>query len=403
MKLADVQSLVGRVAGVDADCTDAVVLMAGVADLRALKSWVEGREVDFAQRIAKVSSFPEKSLAEAANTSLRNGGQLLQRAETAAAMPEFGASLDAGRVSGEHLDVLSRVMRGLDSTRQARLADEGERLVGLAQQSTPDEFARSVREAARRLEAEGDGLARLACQQRDIRLVSWVDKQTGMGRLLLTLDPATFATLERRLDRQVEAMFHDRHPEDCPTDLLEKQSFLRARAFVELLNGNGPSSRRAEILVVEDHTNPLPDGRPSLDWGVDIDLPHEFLAALRPTANVNSITVRNGVIIEAPGELNLGRDCRLASRAQRRALEALYKTCAVPGCCVGYSRTKLHHITWWEHGGLTDLVNLVPLCEIHHQKIHRDGWVISLGPNRELTLALPDGQIMTTGPPRRAA
>ena len=41
------------------------VLKAAVADLRRLKSWVEGREVAFAQRIAKVSSFPEKSLAEA--------------------------------------------------------------------------------------------------------------------------------------------------------------------------------------------------------------------------------------------------------------------------------------------------------------------------------------------------
>ena len=80
MKTADVQSLVGRVSGVDAGCTDWGVLKAGVADLRLLKSWVEGREVAFAQQIAKVSSFPEKSLAEAGNTSLRQGGRLLERA-----------------------------------------------------------------------------------------------------------------------------------------------------------------------------------------------------------------------------------------------------------------------------------------------------------------------------------
>ena len=74
-----------------------------------------------------------------------------------------------------------------------------------------------------------------------------------------------------------------------------------------------------------------------------------------------------------------------------------------PGCCVRYSRTKLHHVIWWRHGGRTDLDNLIPLCEIHHQKIHHDGWLISLGPNRELTITLPDGQIMTTGPPKRDA
>ncbi len=90
MKLAEVQSLVGRVAAVDADCTDCSLLKAGVADLRRLKSWIEGREVALVQALAKVSSFPEKSLAEAANTSVHHGGQLLKRAETAQAIPAIG-------------------------------------------------------------------------------------------------------------------------------------------------------------------------------------------------------------------------------------------------------------------------------------------------------------------------
>ena len=104
-----------------------------------------------------------------------------------------------------------------------------------------------------------------------------------------------------------------------------------------------------------------------------------------------------------PDDLNLGRTTRLANRAQRRALHGLYATCAIPGCRVRYSRTKLHHIIWWRHGGLTDLDNLLPVCEIHHQNIHHNGWLITLGPNRELTIQLPDGQIMTTGPPHRNA
>jgi hypothetical protein len=63
----------------------------------------------------------------------------------------------------------------------------------------------------------------------------------------------------------------------------------------------------------------------------------------------------------------------------------------------------LHHVIWWRNGGRTDVANLLPVCELHHQKIHKDGWLVSLGPNRELTITLPDGQIMTTGPPRRCA
>jgi hypothetical protein len=39
------------------------------------------------------------------------------------------------------------------------------------------------------------------------------------------------------------------------------------------------------------------------------------------------------------------------------------------------------------------------VCPQHHANIHNDGWTIELGPNRELTLRLPDGSIHTTGPP----
>jgi hypothetical protein len=46
---------------------------------------------------------------------------------------------------------------------------------------------------------------------------------------------------------------------------------------------------------------------------------------------------------------------------------------------------------------------LLPVCVTHHQRIHNDGWLVKLGPSRELTVTLPDGQIMTTGPPKRTA
>ena len=397
------QSLVERVASVDAGCIDWAVLKAAIEDARRLKSWVEGREVAFAQQIAKVSSFPEKSLAEAGNTSLSNGGRLLKRSETAAAVPEIGTSLADGRVSGEHVDVLTRSLHEVTGAVREKLIDQGQRWVRLAETTTPEEFARSVRCEARRLEAEGDGLARLDRQRRSTRMSSWIDKATGMGRWSVTLDPETWLKLENRVDAQVETMFHDTHPDGCPTDPLEKQSFLRAQAMLALLNAEGARVGRPSIVVVEDYTSPLPDGRPSLDWGADVDLPYEYLETLRPTASLYSIRVRNGVVIEAPGKLNLGRTTRLANRAQRRALRGLYATCAIPGCRVRYSRTKLHHVIWWRHNGRTDLANLMPVCEQHHQKIHHNGWTITLGPNRELTITLPDGQIMSTGPPKRGA
>jgi hypothetical protein len=184
---------------------------------------------------------------------------------------------------------------------------------------------------------------------------------------------------------------------------LEKQSYLRALAVAALLDGQGGRPGKPEMIVVVDHTQPAPVGRPSIDWGLPVELPDRVLDDLWSRATTHTVVVRNGVVIEAGGLLDLGRTSRLPNRAQRRALRGLYATCAIPGCCVRYSRTKLHHVVWWRNGGRTDLANLLPLCEIHHQRVHHDGWLLSLTPKRTLTISLPDGQIMTTGPPSRNA
>jgi hypothetical protein len=356
MELADVYELVGRVASVDAGCADRLVLGTAVAELRRLKSWVEGRELLFARRIAEVSSFPEKSLADAGRSSLRQAEQIMRRAETAGEMPVFATSLEAGRVSGEHVDVLGRAIRQLDPGVRQGLIDQALTLVLLAEQSTPDEFARTVRAEVRRLEGDRDAEARLERQRRAVRLNTWIDRDTGMGRWTATWDPETMLRLENRLDAQVQALFHDAAPDGCPTDLFEKQAFLRAKALLALLDGRGARLGRPEIVVVVDHTTASP--QPVIDWGLPVDLPRRVLDDFAATAAMHTVVVRNGVIIDAPGELNLGRSTRLANRAQRRALAAIYATCAIPGCHVRYSRTKLHHVIWWEHDGPTDLNNL---------------------------------------------
>ena len=395
------QSLVGRVAAVDAGCADLVELRAALDDLRRLRSWVDGREVALARSIASLSSWPEKSLAEAGRTSLRQAEVVLQRAGTVEVVPSFGGSLEAGRVSGEHVDVLTRVLRQLEPGARSKLVEAAPGLVVVAEQSTADEFARVVRAEARRLERDGAGLERLKRLRRAVRLTTWLDRETGMGRWSATWDPETMLRLENRLDAQVEALFHDTAPDGCPSDALEKQGFLRAHALLASLDGNGARLGRPEIVVVVDPTTA--DAEAVVDWGLPVELPERVLADLYRTAKVCTVVVRNGVVIEAPGELNSGRTTRLANRAQRRALHGLYATCAIPGCSVRYSRTKMHHVIWWEHDGRSDLDNFLPVCERHHQRIHHDGWIVTLGPNRQLTIQLPDGQIMTTGPPRRDA
>jgi hypothetical protein len=195
-------------------------------------------------------------------------------------------------------------------------------------------------------------------------------------------------------------LFATSTPDTCPTDPLAKQDHLRALAFAELILNGGTGSKpgRSEFVVVVDADAPATNG-PQAEFSIPVEIPWRVLSDLAGDADIHTVVVRNGVVLHAPGNLDLGRTTRLASRAQRRALRGLYATCGIPGCGVHYDRCKLHHVIWWRHGGRTDLDNLLPVCVRHHHKIHDAGWNITLGPNRQLTIHYPDGTVQSTGPP----
>jgi hypothetical protein len=107
------------------------------------------------------------------------------------------------------------------------------------------------------------------------------------------------------------------------------------------------------------------------------------------------------IIVGADGvHMELGQTTRLANRAQRRALRAMYKGCAVPGCCVAWDYVVIHHLEWYRFGGPTNIANLLPLCTKHHHLAHEGGWKFSLDAARNLTIVQPDSTRMTTGPPQ---
>src|SRR4051794_1026107 len=316
MRTGEVHKLVDRAAALETCPRDRVAVEVVVDELRRLQSWLDGRQVAAARLMTEVSSFPEKSLADAARTGLRQAEQTMRRCETADQVAEFGMSLDAGRVSGAHVDVLARTLRQVEPQVRDKLIEQGSSLVLIAEHATADDFARTVRAEARRLERVTDGLDRLERQRRAIRFSSYIDKESGMGRWQATWDPETMLRLEARIDQQLQAMFHDRQPDGCPTDLIEKQNYLRARAVLALLAGEGGRPGKPEVVVVIDHTQPGPDGKPAIDWGLPVELPERVLAHLCARANTFTVAVRNGVVIDAGGQLNQGRSSRQPNRAQ---------------------------------------------------------------------------------------
>jgi hypothetical protein len=194
-------------------------------------------------------------------------------------------------------------------------------------------------------------------------------------------------------------LFHDTQPDTCPDDPLAKQHHLRALALVALTSGGGKrGAGRIDMSVLIDADTLLHGEHPHtiIDCGLAVDLPVE---TLRRWACIAEITP---IIAAADGvSLYLGRDSRVANREQRRALRAMYRCCAIPGCRVGFDHCDIHHILWYRNLGRTDIDNLLPICHKHHHLAHEGGWKLALDPRRNLTITYPDGAIMTTGPPKR--
>ena len=382
----------------DASATDDLV-ESGLVAVREIQSWAEAQH---AALVSKFSSdgFAEARVANAAMTSIGAASKSTHRAATLGATPKLADVLEDGQTTSAHVDVVTRTAAQLPVAQRGELFDRVDALADVAAASTVEQYARRVALEAKRIQAD-DGIDRLQRQRRAVRASSWVDAD-GMWNLRLRFDPVTGVRIASKLSATVAATFAEQVPEGCPADPVEKQRFLAAHAITALIDGTAGIARsgRPEFVVVIDADSTDSPG-PVADWSIPVEIPTRVLAELAGDAVIHAVVVRNGVVLCAPGELNLGRTTRLANRAQRRALRGIYRGCAIPGCAVAFDRCKLHHIVWWRNGGATDLDNLLPLCTKHHGKIHSDGWVIELGPRRELTLRLPDGSIHNTGPPGR--
>jgi hypothetical protein len=385
----DMLALVSGLAACDPAAADRRDLE-GCAEASArLRAWLDGFDVQVGRALEVKSGYGAKVLADAMHLSLAGGNRVIERGETLRQVPEVETALHEGDVSGAHIDVISRAMRQVPKARRLQLASIVDQRVHEARSLPANEYEDRLKVEVRRLQ-DGDDDKR---KKKSIRFRTWVDKVFGMWRASMALDPATAVWVDKRITDEVDRLFADGVPDDAPDDPIERQQYLAALAVLSLLRGEGGSTGRPEVIVVVDATQP----DVVVDWDLPVDVPPDALADVVARAKVQVVA------IWPPADLDLGRSQRLASAAQRRVLRALYPTCAIPSCAVRFSRCKVHHVWEWEHGGPTDLDNLLPLCNRHHQHfVHDKGWTLKLLPDRTLEITLPNGETMTTGPPSRA-
>jgi hypothetical protein len=369
-----------------------------------VRGWLDGLDAAIAVQATRLAG---EGVAADAATVLGGGGRRSRRdAEAAAArgsvcarMPAVATALAAGTVSAGHVDAIVAASRRLDSVESARLAEHAEALVGVAVSATPEQFARECDDLARNLCADG-GLSRHERLRRDRNVRRWVDKHSGMCKTLLSLDPLADAQVWTAINAAVAAARAENQTGD-----VRSWDQLQADVVVELLCG-----ARADGDVRIPEVSLLIDERTALEGIHEHSTCETSDGQALPVETVRRLlcdAIVVPIILGDDGEaLRVGRQCRLATRAQRRALRAMYRTCAHPLCDVKFESCRVHHVVYWELGGRTDLDNLIPLCEIHHHLVHEGGWTLRLFADRRTIWRLADGTtyfdgITTDRRPRR--
>lgn len=398
--IATLQQLQQRNTGFSTSALNASDITALMAEIRASERALTSIKVKIGQRsdeLAADQAGPDASetFSGQGDVSNRAARSETNRSRTANNIPEAGNALDHGAIGGEHLDALDRARKTIEPELQELFDQCAGDLINRTDNTPVDAFNKQVRRLADRI-TNDHGLA-TAQKQRESTALSMWKSQDGMGHIRGDFDAELYEVIRNGIARQAAAMAAASAKSDDP---VTKGKHLDALALAELVRGGNASRGRADITVV-------------VDGETFTDGPHDH--SMRETSDGEQLayeTVRRlccdalirKVVLDSDGKpLDVGRAHRTATDRQCVALKAIYSTCGWSNCGRPVSWCQAHHITEWEHGGLTDLDNLIPLCSRHHHSVHEGQWVIKLLPDRTLRIFRPDGRHHATARPTRLA
>jgi hypothetical protein len=218
---------------------------------------------------------------------------------------------------------------------------------------------------------------------------SGTDGLAFRGELTGPLAVAFKQMVEARADELFRRAVHD-HAE-CPELLVPTRKTLLALALVELLQLGITVDRKMSSGPVVDLTLMWTPDRPDIlqDLSGQFKLVFDRYRELFCDPLITPLTLSiNGV------PLDLGRGERLANRAQRRALSHRDGGCVFPGCDAPPTWCDVHHVHFWQHGGLTDLANMAMVCRYHHGVTHRRGWAMIATDDQRFVWTTPEGRTL---------
>ncbi len=318
-----------------------------------------------------------------------------RRAGLLGAMPHVGAGCVAGTIGTENVDAVAIARHKLrhDKGWQEVFDAHDAGVARKASRMRPQAFRAWLGDLVSRI--SDDGETDTAANKQLNRASLWQTKE-GRWRGRFDLDTLSGEHVKNVLAaeaRSIVAQAQNAGREPQAGSGVHHGEWVDAEALVELIgSGNGARGRASINLIADLQTvaSGVWDGTVKRT-GRGADVPLSELRRLLCDA-----WVTHNVMGPSGRVLAVGRSYRTATDAQRAALRVMYETCA---CCeTAFDDCEIHHIIEWENGGFTDLVNLIPLCRIHHDQMHSGGWTISMDPERSVTVRRPDHTIWAVRP-----
>src|SRR6478735_9628027 len=205
-----------------------------------LRSWLASIVVRCARRTSELAAAGQSEPAESllgdeGNRSSRDAVGITRRTHACDAMPSFEDALAAGLISGDHVDAVARVLRGLDAEVRAEFISHEAVLLVAATRERIVMFDRTCRDLAKCLVAERDRRAGIDTEAADFereraaaKTRQWVDKDTGMHHTHVELDRERGTRLADALRVHLRRIVKQDGNSGRPYGQLEVDAFMAA-------------------------------------------------------------------------------------------------------------------------------------------------------------------------------
>lgn len=319
-------------------------------------------------------------------------------------LPETRKALAEGAISSDHAEIIAQRCAGTEQHKRM-LADptRGEAsLVEQAKRMDATSFLKVAKEWSIKADPKHNDLAARHTRSKQELSVNASDDGYYFSGFF---DPVSGALI----DEALRSHMGRRAAEDLRTYNQRRADALVALASQSLTFGQQlPSARiRPHLVVTVDYSTirslieasgPIqPPGetgseaawasqwQPGDDHVISTSLDHDRLEGTRPGTLPDGTPLSHKLLARIACEsmltrvvfgpesavLNVGREQRIFTKPQTRAIIARDRHCQYPGCDVAATFGEVHHsISWAKHKGNTDVDLGILLCYHHHDVVH---------------------------------